>query len=203
MDMVVNENGFTIVTLENIGEIAAKLAKEEGKILVAEPGPESWEEETLDVEMFLFAHPLIDLAGPFSPLLYSDRGSVKNCQTGWQQDREYILRPKRKGPSYFFPAQKELDLKDHEFLIGFLALCATSFLREKGQVLYFGDDQAFKKVFVYGLKSVVSQIKEDSVKKALLEASEHIADYAIEDLKIGKVFNRNVAAGIQADAVEM
>ncbi|OGZ23471.1 MAG: hypothetical protein A3A08_00960 [Candidatus Nealsonbacteria bacterium RIFCSPLOWO2_01_FULL_41_9] len=208
--MATDGNSFIVVTVNNIEEISGMLAEKKGKILIAEPGPASWAKETVDVSMSLFDHPLIDLKGYSVPFLNTERGREERngvyWQTGWENDRYYLLRPKpKKSADSLFDICRSLEdrliLGGYEFSIGFQSSSGASLFPNNGEVLYFSNNNDLRAVMLHGLNRVINQMDSVKTKRSLLKAAGQIADYAVEDFKTNKIFKHNVSAGMEADSI--
>lgn len=195
------EENRVVITRENIKDIAEKLAKKEGKLLIAEPGPGSYKGDIVDVCLNFYDHALIN---PSIDYFYTERGTdIKEgepWQTGWEGDREYLLFPCRSGDSAKELFER-LRLENYEFRIGFQANVAGSIFPSHGLPLYVPPgDEALEQALIFGLKHVINQMQEQD-RVFLSGLIEKMVDYAIGDLKDNKIFQENVGAGREADII--
>lgn len=198
---------FVMITPENLRITSERLSRNEGRILIAQPGPGSYRNEIRDVYLHLFAHPLIDVGRNF---LYTQRGSEKrgeeSWQTNWEDDREYLLRlrPQRSEDSVTNFCRELFDrlrIGDYEFHIGFQSMVGCGIFPENGLSMHIlPGEENLRQAMVYGLKHVVNQMPEQN-RTFLLNAAEQIVDYAINDFKDNKTFKANVSAGMEADMI--
>jgi hypothetical protein len=76
---------------------------------------------------------------------------------------------------------------------------------DKGVTIYIPRKNSLRPAFQYGLKYVINLISKECKKNNRITALlgeisiETIVDYALNDLANGKVFKKNVAAGMEAD----
>lgn len=203
--MELKRAGFVILNEENLKDAAEELAHGRGRILVAEKLQYRCVKEVRDVTLILFAKPLID---PDKLWLHTNRGSVKingvDWQTGWENDRQYIFRPIPE-PSEDPLVNDCSNLSDrlvtgpYEFSIGFQPYIGMNILFQNSVFLFIPNNRDLRPAFMHGLTHFLKQMKGD--RQLLTEAAERAADYAMDDLKTGKVFRKNVAAGMEADAI--
>jgi hypothetical protein len=208
----VKESNYHTVNRRNRGEIASRLERGQGCILIGSPGYDSNDIEIVDACLQLFDHPVIK--GRF---LDSQRGSIgegENArQTGWEKDREYLLRRVRE-PSQdpavnvgrsFFEAKSVGKL--FEFRIGFQEVAERSILDEDDVTIFVPRNKSRRPAFLHLLTLFVDKInrhlvatgESDSVIDE--DAIAEIVEYILRDLETGEVFRRNVQAGQKADAI--
>jgi hypothetical protein len=202
---------FSVITQENLKEIAKNLADKEGHILIVEPGPESWDNNIIDAQLSFFNHPFLN-----KDWLSVKRGHKKihgeDWQTNWEGDRDYILRPRRKstGDPLHDPCCdlfEGLAIGSYEFKIGFQGVVGRSVFGENGISLYVPKSTPLKFAFCYGLSHIVKKInahnKAEKNERFFIGETDigRMAEYAAEDLINGRVFRKNVDAGMEADRI--
>lgn len=198
-------SSFIIINQENLNSISAELACGKGRVLIANPGYQSYQDNVVDARFDLYDHPLIE-----ENTLFTRHGHRKinneNWQTGWQKDREYILRlrqTKSENPTVNFCRllHNSLTVGSYEFNIGFQSKVSMWPFPQGIVCIYIPKEKKINSAFAHALKSVISQMKEG--KELLLQESviNEIVNYVKEDLVTSKTFRNNVSAGLQADMI--
>jgi hypothetical protein len=209
-----SESNYYTVSRQNMAMIARRLARGDGCILIGRRGYDSTAHAIVDARFDLFEHPVIK--GRF---LDSQRGSIGEGdharQTGWEKDREYLLRRLRK-PSRDPATSVARSLfetkpvgKLFEFKIGFQEVAERSFLDDGDVTIFVPRNKSRRpallrllKMFVYRINyRLITTGESDSVISK--DAVSMIVEYIIRDLETGEVFRRNVQAGQDSDALVM
>lgn len=188
---------FTVINRNNVGVIGAKLLFKRGYILIAEPGTGC----SGDVLVSLFRHPKI-LGGSI-------------VSSNLRKNREYFLRitPSPSGDEtldFCRSLSETLTVGFYQFKIGYNATSSTGVLsnRKEGVSIYIPAFSDLEEAFTFGLQYVINRMHYSSEKGQ----GEHLpivtkdniramVAYALEDLKTGKVFRNNIAAGQEADLI--
>jgi hypothetical protein len=209
----VKESDYYIVTGINKTMIAERLARGEGSILIGKPGSHSFRNSVVDAFIDLFDHPTINARG----YLDNERGSKKvggeDWQTGWENDRAYNLRriPKPTGDPATDVARtffEGLDVGGHyEFKIGFQPVGEQTFLAPGETTLFVPRGRSRRPALVHLLTAFTGRInacpraEKTSDFRFTDSHVQEIVRYAMADLRTGKVFKRNVQAGMDADTM--
>jgi len=195
-----------VVTRENTKEVAEMLRNSGGTILITEAGPlSSFPGAILDVHLSLFGH--ASIRGPW---LNAKRVVEAEKQTGWENDRDYLLRPI---PESSGDAEWDTERESFEkmtlggcfhFQIGFQMVCIRSLEYDRGLILYVPPGRSMKKAFSFALKGFTREVNLwlEREGKAFRFDDGHITEivnYAVRDLENGEVLKRNVRAGVDAD----
>jgi hypothetical protein len=196
---------FKIVTPYNLKSIAERLTTEGGRIIIAQPGPDSYKNEVVDADLDLFANPSID---PGEKFLCTNRGhrKIKGIiwQTKWQNDRNYFLHFASAKTN---PFKRSLTLVgQYEFIIGFeFQEKSTSLFPKKSITLFIPKGKHFKPAFIYAIKILIRRMnlfsrQDGSVIPIGKLEIEKMADYAEKDLR-DKKFKKALVAWKEADSL--
>jgi hypothetical protein len=203
------KTGVWVVTKRNLPVVAGLLKRGKGHILIAEPGPNSGPGKVSDVLMDWFDHPQISAWLSGEPRVSTKRGSVKrhgeDWQTGWQDDRQYILRPmpKPSGESLVNFARSFFERKTlpngYEFKIGFLGTVSRGLPLQRGTVVFVPKGSTALPALTFVFKKYLALIGRSELLPD--DAAGRLAKYVSDDLRTGAVFRENVQAGMDADSL--
>ena len=215
-------NTHAKITRNNVDEIAGKLERREGRVIIAQPGPwsgHSWPERkrvVSDIEIVLYDHPTI---APFSKdnetlFLRTKRGSeMRNgtaWQTEWESDRNFWLRHAegKSGDSTYDLCSglfSSLPLENgYEFKINFQSETGIALFSEPGvsRAFYIQRKMPLGPAFRQGLVFMINLFNKHNPHNPVLGRDiPKIIEYVSRDLKTGEVLAENIRAGQAADAL--
>ena len=204
---------YVQITRRNITGIRSLLRQQGGHFLIAEPGPQSYQERVIDADLGIYDKPILDS----NEIFHVKRGTKKirgeDWQTNWENDRLYLLREIPK-PNTDDPTGDlcrslfdRLMVGEYEFKIGFQYASGRNIFRRDGRLFYVPQDTSYEPAFRKALSYMIGRMNATNIK----EGREHmnlgkshidqIVQYAMEDLNTSKVFKHNVGAGLEADAI--
>ncbi|MEK7514266.1 MAG: hypothetical protein AAB587_00365 [Patescibacteria group bacterium] len=199
---------FIVVTKESLNAVRRDMFWKKGRILIAERGYNQ-----ADAHLYLYDRPVI---GKDSISTYRGEKTINGVswQTNWENDRWYTLRPVPElSADSLTNSCRELfeglAVGRYEFSIGFHSTVYRGLFADKGVTLYIPKKNSLRLAFQCGLKHVINLISKDYKKKDRITALlgeisvENIVDYMLNDLSNSNVFNKNVAAGMEADMLTM
>jgi hypothetical protein len=201
------------VTSLNIGEIGKELKKKNGKLLISEAGYQSFPNTyIIDAHMGLWNSPVLDSEKSFHVQRGSVRNNNENWQTDWERDRDYLLKPipSPTGEPRWDSCRElfnSLVIGSYEFEIGFQSVVGRGIFADNGITLYIPKSASIEFAFRKGLSHIVRKInltinREKLQQKAFSRKDEEkIIQYALADYTGGKIFQGNVRAGLEADAL--
>lgn len=207
------EEDYVEVTPQNVRKIREELKRPNGRLLISEPGYQSFKPSyIIDAHIGLWDSPVFDSETSF----HVQRGSMKrngeDWQTNWEKDRDYSLRPhpESTGDKVWDSCRELFDklvLGFYEFKIGFQDTVGRGIFADNGITLYIPRNASLGPAFRKGLSHMVRQINQTIEQKKLPqkpfteEDVERIAQYIIKDYINRQVFEHNIRAGLEADAV--
>jgi hypothetical protein len=208
---------FVIVTKGNLKDIAQRLQARQGRILIAGGSISSGHDWFDQASLSFYDRPYISMVGiPSNPVSISTRRgsntfSGEHWQTGWQNDRHYLLRRKLAptGDHAWDTARtffEGLEVGEFEFKIGFESVVSRTFPWED-IVLFIPNGKPPKKAFVRAFEFVTEKLDRHFARtekgtyrfRFEREHIEAMVTYVVDDLVTGKVFKHNVDAGAEAD----
>lgn len=211
---------FQLVTPENTSKVQKAISKRLGRIVVVEPGHWShyrhedgdYQKQIIGIDMRDINISLYDKPSITKDWLSTSRGGSSNWQTGWENDRAYWLRetPKPSGDLMWDMARSLFDklaFKGYEFKIspGVQLSVGRTLPNEPGYMLFVPRKKCISHAFRDGLTKMIEimnsnqwRTPEDPLNKKDIE---NIVEYMMQDLDDGKVSDRNLQAGMQADAM--
>jgi len=204
---------YVKVTSQNTREIMEELKRKRGRLLISEPGYQSFPQgHIIDAHIGLWDSPIIDSRTSF----HVQRGSVKkngeDWQTNWERDRNYLLRPvlNPTGDQTWDFCRELFDkliIDSYEFEIGFQSVVGREIFADNGITLYIPKSASIESAFKKGISYIVRQINKTIEKEKLQQRTfskmdeERITQYAMKDYVSGKIFQHNVRAGLEVDAL--
>ena len=204
------KGGFARLDGQNYKAIKRALRSDEGRILIGRPGYRSFREMVFDATILLYDHPRIEKdSRGFA--LSTNRGSKivegQSWQTGWENDREYILRQLTPAPDAATAIGRSMFEslpcgENWEFRISFPDAVYFGLDLENSAILYIPRTSDIEPALRFALCYMVERINTSAKENAIAPARvEEMIVYAVNDLRTGEVFGRNVQAGLDADAL--
>lgn len=214
-------NDFTQVTPENAIEIQERLQKQEGKVVIAEYGyqsfplrSEGWKGKIIgmnvrDVRLDLYDSPLINISGE-EHRLFTERGEELRggvpWQTGWEKDRQYLLKeiPEPTGDDVWDGCRelfKSLRFGNYKFEIGLQATTGRGLFSGYGVglTMFVPKTKSLAPAFREGLMRMVAKLNACAGAGIEKRNIEEMIQYMTHDLETGEVLAHNVEAGLDAD----
>jgi hypothetical protein len=125
-------------------------------------------------------------------------------QTNWEDDRDWMLRPIANSDF----VRKSLVVGSYEFVIGFQSICGRTLFYNEKAIAYIPNSCPIQPALQYGLELMANALnitnKQSGSKKSFIGMVEikKIIDYAVEDLKTGKIFGENIEIAREMDLIE-
>lgn len=206
------EKDYIEVTRKNIKGIMAESKRSvRGRLLIAEPGCNSFSNSIVDANIDLWNSPIFDSENSFYIRRGSTKKNGKDWQTNWGMDRSYLLRPipNPTGDEEWDYCRESFDkliTGSYEFKIGFQSVNGRGgIFPTNGITLYFPKTVSIESAFRNALSHMIRRINKTIEKEALQftplkkEYEERIVQYALADYENGEIFRKNVKAGLDAD----
>jgi hypothetical protein len=190
---------YQIVRTRNLAEIARELKAKRGYIIMAGPGYQSLDDMVVDGVIHLYHQATLNIDTPGHETLSCERRfeirDGQEWQTGWERDREYIIRQKRKDELFaFLPLSK-----GYTFQIRMQSTVGQGFYYKGSHRAVFvpHKDGDMRKALLFAIVHVSNIIKEKPISENDVI---QMLKYAKKDLVDGNILQKNAAVGMALDA---
>jgi hypothetical protein len=205
-------NEYIRIKPQNITGLRSKLRQHGGHFLISEPGPQSFRDRVIDASLGIYDKPILDSNEFFHVKRGSEKRGKEDWQTGWENDRSYLLRetPKPTGDGILDTCRSLFDaliVGEYSFKIGFQEAAGRNLFRKNSRLFYVPEGASYEPAFRKAVSYIIGRINATNIRDGVESKNlnrdhiDRIVEYAMEDLRTSNVFKQNVSAGLQADNI--